>query len=65
MALKVPKKSKLSAPLEGDDADRLVEYMDNPERPDGHSEYLKSADQSFAVAYSPEPANAVFDSASR
>jgi hypothetical protein len=37
-----------SEPLMGEDAERLVAYIEKPTMPEGHDEYLLKADQAFA-----------------
>ena len=38
----------ISEPLKGEDAERLVAYIEKPTMPEGHDEYLKKADQTFS-----------------
>ncbi|MEX2212469.1 MAG: hypothetical protein WD689_12005 [Gaiellaceae bacterium] len=37
----------ISEPLSGEDAERLVAYIEHPVVPEGHSEYLKRADETY------------------
>lgn len=37
-----------SEPLTGEDAERLVAYIEKPAMPEGHDEYLKKADETFS-----------------
>lgn len=48
MAIQTPRDIQLSEPLEGEDAERLVAYIENPVPPAGHDEYVTRADQAFA-----------------
>lgn len=61
MAIKVPHPNQLSEPLEGDDARRLVEYIELPTPPEGHDEYLREADSVFARFNTPRSANEPFE----
>lgn len=47
MAIK-PRRPQQSAPLEGEDARALQEYMKDPKRPPGHTKHLKQCDAEFA-----------------
>ena len=37
-----------SEPLTGEDAERLIAYIEKPTMPEGHDEYLNKADQTFS-----------------
>ena len=37
-----------SEPLTGEDAERLVAYVENPVKPEGHAEFIKRADETYA-----------------
>lgn len=60
MAIKKPYAVELTVELDGDDAQRLVEYVKDPNPPDGHSEYLDHCDETFKAVYSPRPANDLY-----
>lgn len=42
------KQERLAEPLSGEDAERLVAYIDNPNPPAGHNEFLQKADETYA-----------------
>jgi hypothetical protein len=60
MAIKEPYVVELTIELEGDDAQRLVEYVRDPNPPQGHSEYLDRCDETFERVYSPQKASDLF-----
>lgn len=45
MARETQEQQHLSEPLSGEDAERLVAYIEDPVAPAGHNEYLKQADE--------------------
>jgi hypothetical protein len=48
MALDTAKdQERLAEPLSGDDAERLVAYIENPVAPEGHNDYLCQAEQVY------------------
>jgi hypothetical protein len=60
MAIKEPYVLELTEELEGDDARRLVEYVREPNPPEGHDEYLDRCDETFDAIYKPQTANDLF-----
>ena len=60
MAVKKPYVLELTEELEGEDARRFVEYVRDPNPPDGHDDYLERCDKAFEAVYSPRPANELF-----
>jgi peptide subunit release factor 1 (eRF1) len=60
MALKKPYVLELTEELDGDDARRLIEYVRDPNPPEGHDEYLDHCDRTFEALYSPRTANELF-----
>src|SRR5687768_6510058 len=60
MAIKEPYAVELTVELNGDDAKRLVEYVRDPDPPEGHSEYLDRCDEAYENAYSPQRASDLF-----
>jgi hypothetical protein len=61
VAIKVPHPNQLSEPLEGEDAQRLVDYIEHPTPPEGHAAYLDDADRAFRAFNTPRPANELFE----
>lgn len=61
MAIKKPFAVELTEELEGEDAQRLIEYVRDPNPPEGHSEYLDHCDETFRAAYSPQSANDLYN----
>jgi hypothetical protein len=47
----------ISEPLSGEDAERLVTYIEKPVLPEGHDQYLAEADKTY-VSIRPKPATA-------
>lgn len=47
MAQKIMTTIGSSEPLAGEDAERLVKYVENPEVPKRHDEFLRQADRTF------------------
>jgi hypothetical protein len=60
MAIKKPYVVELSEELEGEDARRLLAYVDDPTPPEGHDEYLDKCDARFEAVYSQRSANELF-----
>jgi hypothetical protein len=48
MARDTKEQEQLSAPLAGEDAERLVAYIEQPAAPAGHNEYLHEADAAYS-----------------
>jgi hypothetical protein len=60
LATKPWNKIRHSEPLEGDDARRLVEYVERGERSKEQREFLKESKGVFRKVFSPRPANDLF-----
>jgi hypothetical protein len=60
LAIKKPYVLELTEELEGEDARRLVEYVHDPDPPEGHDEYLNRCEATFESVYSPRPASELF-----
>jgi hypothetical protein len=60
MAVKKPYVVELTEELEGEDARRLLDYVEDPNPPEGHDEYLDRCDARFEAVYTPRPANEFF-----
>lgn len=61
MALEEKKEApQLTEPLTGEDAERLVDYIENPSPPPGHSAFLAQAHEAFSKHYNSESANSAF-----
>jgi hypothetical protein len=54
--------NRITEPLEGEDARRLVEYISDPTPPDGHTEYIDKSDEAFRENPNPGSANVPFES---
>jgi hypothetical protein len=50
----------LAEELEGDDAARFIEYVQDPTPPKGHDAYLDHCDDTFKAVFNPRPANELF-----
>jgi hypothetical protein len=60
VALKNRRKIQHSEPLEGDDARRFVEDVENPQPSPERSDFLKKSKGIFEKLYSPKSANSFF-----
>jgi hypothetical protein len=61
MATKPRDTIRHSEALEGEDARRFVEYVDQGERSDAQREFLKASKGTFRKVFSPRPANDLFE----
>ena len=61
MALKEKKEApQLTEPLTGEDAERLVDYMENPSPPPNQSTFLARAHEAFSKHFNSDSANSAF-----
>jgi hypothetical protein len=60
VAIKTDQGQQTTTSLEGEDAQRLIEYMENPTPPEGHDEFLRKSDETFRELYSSDSADEIF-----
>jgi hypothetical protein len=61
VALKNRKKIQHSPPLEGEDARRFIEDVENPKPSKARTSFLKRSKGKFAKLYNPKSANHYFE----
>lgn len=60
MALKHPQIYEMSPPLTGEDAERLVDYINDPKLPEDHDAQVDRAEKTFDSLVQNESANSLF-----